>query len=75
MPATYWFIMFVFFGSAGICIYIKSWVSLGLFLFLGFLFTNTYLKARERIRSSAVRNNLLLNVFELCIHNFILCHF
>lgn len=75
MPATYWFIMFVFFGSAGFYHYNQIWVTAALFLFLGVLFTKTYLNARERIKSSAVKKNLLPVVFELFIHNFFLCHF
>ncbi|KAF9371292.1 putative choline transporter, neither null mutation nor overexpression affects choline transport [Podila verticillata] len=54
MPATYWFIMFVLFGSAGFCLYSKIWVTAAFFLLLGVLFTKTYLNARERIKSSVV---------------------
>ncbi|KAF8982532.1 putative choline transporter, neither null mutation nor overexpression affects choline transport [Haplosporangium bisporale] len=59
MPATYWFIMFVFFGSAGFYLYSQIWVTAALFLFLGVVFTKTYLNARERIKSSAVLTNIV----------------
>ncbi|KAG0048800.1 putative choline transporter, neither null mutation nor overexpression affects choline transport [Gryganskiella cystojenkinii] len=66
MSATYWFILFVFFGSAGFCLYSQIWVTAALFLFFGFLFTKTYLNARERVKSSAV---LLKEVTAIARHS------
>ncbi|KAH7049612.1 plasma-membrane choline transporter-domain-containing protein [Linnemannia elongata] len=66
MPATYWFIMFVFFGSAGFYFYSKIWFTAIVFVFLGGLFTKTYLKARERIKPSAV---LLKEVTAIARHS------